>query len=564
MTDSLVSSALCVLGKAKLVLAVHDVSFPSEPDEDAGRGSPYSAGARGLLAFARELGFDGLQLGPQGETSRDNPSPYDGAAFTKSVASIGLGELATPRFANLLSPSYIADIVSGVPSGDGRAHHAYAWEAHRAAVIEASSTLAARADEDARALRARVAAYAETEREWLAHDVAHEIVMGGDAEAFVLGQYVLSDQHARLRELTGSLGMKLYGDLQVGLAGRDTWQREDLFLERWRLGAPPSRTNPDGQAWGYPVFDPRRYRTGVVGFLEARMRKLFGEFDGVRIDHPHGLITPWVYDGDRPGSVASGARLFESPDHPDLAQFSVARPDQIDPLRPPYADLAVHDLDAAQVDAYATLVDALIRSAHARGRETSDILFEVLSTCPEPMRCVMERYGLGRFRVTQKSSPDDPRDVYRSDNAAPRDWIMIGSHDTEPLQRVMDRWEKNGSITTRARYLTERLGTPVSEDRRRLGVAMLAELFASPAENVMVFWADLFGERNVYNTPGVPSPDNWVMRIPRNYREIHSERLARGESLDVHGALAAALRARGLDPALAEALDARATVRLHR
>ena len=66
----LVVAALRALGIERLVLAIHDVSFPSAAAEDVGRGSPYSSGGRAFLDFAASLGFDGIQLGPQGQTSR--------------------------------------------------------------------------------------------------------------------------------------------------------------------------------------------------------------------------------------------------------------------------------------------------------------------------------------------------------------------------------------------------------------------------------------------------------------------------------------------------------------
>ena len=69
------AEALRLLGKSDFLLAVHDASFPSVEGEDTGRGSPYGAGGLALARFARSLGFTGLQLGPQGQTSRVNHSP---------------------------------------------------------------------------------------------------------------------------------------------------------------------------------------------------------------------------------------------------------------------------------------------------------------------------------------------------------------------------------------------------------------------------------------------------------------------------------------------------------
>src|SRR5262249_14113410 len=71
----LIAAALAALDVRNLVLGIHDPSFPSEPFEDTGRGSPYTRGATRFLEFIRELGFTGIQLGPQGQTSESNASP---------------------------------------------------------------------------------------------------------------------------------------------------------------------------------------------------------------------------------------------------------------------------------------------------------------------------------------------------------------------------------------------------------------------------------------------------------------------------------------------------------
>jgi hypothetical protein len=49
------------LGIERLTLAIHDASFPSDRDEDVGRGTPYGKGGRALLGFAAGLGFDSVE-----------------------------------------------------------------------------------------------------------------------------------------------------------------------------------------------------------------------------------------------------------------------------------------------------------------------------------------------------------------------------------------------------------------------------------------------------------------------------------------------------------------------
>src|SRR5262249_18401054 len=159
-------------------------------------------------------------------------------------------------------------------------------------------------------------------------------------------------------------------------------------------------------------------------------------YDGLRVDHPHGLVDPWVYrtgSADPIAAVRAGARLFSSPDlhdHPSLAAFAIARPEQLDRSEVRWADGWVATLDDGQVDRYAGQFARIVERLRARGHRKGDLLCEVLSTWPYPLRRVMEREGLGRLVVTQKANLDDPRDVYRSENARPADWIMVGNHDT--------------------------------------------------------------------------------------------------------------------------------------
>src|SRR5690606_23815287 len=204
-------------------------------------------------------------------------------------------------------------------------------------------------------------------------------------------------------------------------------------------------------------------------------------------------------------AIRHGARLFSSPalpDHPELARFAIARPADLDPdpdaLR--WADGWVRRLTPEQVDRYALLFDALLARAPRRG--PADLACEVLSTLPLPVARVLARHGLGRFRVTQKADLADPHDVYRSENARPEDWIMVGTHDTPPIWRLVDAWQRDGSAVARARRLAERLAPPaertavaeaLARDPGLLAHAHVAELFASRARHVMIFFTDLFG-----------------------------------------------------------------------
>ncbi|WP_437814277.1 4-alpha-glucanotransferase [Sorangium sp. So ce1078] len=606
----LVRAALKLLGIRNLVLAIHDPSFPSDDAEDTGRGSPYSEGGRRFLRFARDLGFNGIQLGPQGETSADNASPYDGTIFSRSTLSIALARLAEDGpWGALLRPESVRKIVAGKPGGsEGRALHGYAYRAQRAALREAYATFVDRRKRgELGALSDRLDAFRKRNAAWLerdglygplcdehrsgwfhgwsgAPDLDRRLWAPGPGEVvaceerrrelldrhrdeldfYAFSQLLAHEQHAALRAVTAELGLKLYGDLQIGYSPQDAWAHQSVFLKGYLMGAPPSRTNPEGQVWNYPVLDPAQYTEGPSGALalvRARMDKMFDEFDGVRLDHPHGLVCPWVYAADAPDplrAVQGGARLFSSPDlpdHPQLARYAIVSPAQLNRAVPRYADDWVSSLTPEQVGRYSVIFDTIASCAEARGRAITDVVCEVLSTLPHPLKAVLERHGLGRFRVTQKADLDNPKDVYRSENAAPSDWIMVGTHDTPPLWRLLDTWARSSALERQAAYLAARLApSPAEEgamaralasDPRALAQAKFADLFASQASNVMVFFSDLLGVKEIYNAPGTIGDHNWSLRVPRDYERSYSEMRARGEALDLPRVLALALRARG-------------------
>mgnify|MGYP001068327577 CR=1 FL=1 len=130
-------------------------------------------------------------------------------------------------------------------------------------------------------------------------------------------------------------------------------------------------------------------------------------------------------------------------------------------------------------------------------------------------------------------------------------------HDTPPLLAVLDRWQGTDEWGRRAAYLADRLSVDavdravlesrLIQDRAAMLTALFADLFRGPARNVLIFWTDLFGVREVYNRPGVVDGTNWTLRVPPNYARFYRDACARGEAPDLALALAWALRARRLD-----------------
>ncbi|NLF67895.1 MAG: 4-alpha-glucanotransferase [Candidatus Anammoximicrobium sp.] len=567
-----IRAALARLGIERLVLSIHQASFPPAHD-DIGHGTPYSDQGWALIAWLAGLGFTGVALGPAGITSRTNPSPYDATALSRNPCHIALRPLCER---GLLDTRRLAAAVENRPSGAGAAY-AYAWTTQRRLL----ESVAALARNDA-AVAAGVTQLQQT-APWLAAEAGYEAqaaAAGHDdwrrwppeppphhdaAWSFLVSQWLVREQHAAFRSHARRLGLRVYGDLAIGTSHREQFLFRDLFLAGYAMGAPPSRTNPDGQPWGYPLLNPEKLGPDGEAWRYAAMRldAILQDHDGLRIDHPHGWVCPWVYRTDDPDplhAVQNGARLYESPDlpdHPALAAYARVHSDQIDRSQPRHADNWVHALEPGQLAQYARPFDLIVRRVQAHGGGTPDLMVEVLSTCPRPLAEALARHGLGRFRVIQKANVRDPQDPYRSDQAPPQDWIMLGNHDTPPLRAVLETWQGTDEWNRRAAYLAARLATGpqervalqtrLAEDQTALLTAMFADLFCGPARNVLIFWADLFGLRKVYNRPGVADPANWSLRAPADFDAAYRDARDRGEAPDLGLALAWALRARRLD-----------------
>lgn len=584
------------LGIDCLALQIHDSCFPSDPEEDCGRGSPYSNGATRFYEFAAGLGFNAIQFGPQGMTQRGNPSPYDAAVFSRNPLNLPLSMLVREGRVSQATCEALR-----VPSQSVSSEHVpydLIYDRFQIALAE----ITARAD---RSDRDAARTFLSEHHSWLVSDAIYQALCiehqgpwwgawghtaqgqfdqrlfhpapedepqamqrlqllqaqySQEIEDYALIQWLLAREHQALRGRLSKLNLLMLADLQVGLSSLDTWARSSLFLDGYRMGAPPSRTNPSGQPWGYPVLDPDQLGTldapgPALQFVQARINSVLMNYDGLRIDHPHGWIDPWVYradDSDPFHAVQHGSRLFSSPhetDHSQLTQYAIPQAEVIDELQPRYGDHRVRSLTEPQVARYSLLLDLIVSSISQRDRQGQAIACEVLSTLPYPIQRVLERHGIGRFRVVQKSKLDDPSDVYRIENARPEDWIMLGTHDTATIWELADQWCQSETGKRWAGYLLSLAVppiTPVAREQQERQIAnspaelihtLFSAMLTCQARHLSVFFPDLFGLTERYNTPGLVSDNNWNLRLPGNFEELYADRCESHCALDLRKCL---------------------------
>ena len=619
---SAVSQALALLGKDRVALIAHAPSFPDAPGEPTGIGSPLTNGGRKFQDFIAQLGFNRVQLGPNGILKPFVPSPYQSSAFSLSPFLIDLDALAAdPYWCGLLKPEQLAALRKqhpAVPNADpNRVDYHRAFELYDAALRQAYENWRYRKQHPQfKPITAGAMYFNSHNRQWLNRDVLYSLLSGiygndywpnwpdeldrnlfnpnyknhrmakfriadlerehySELDYLRFVQFLADRQMFNARrdayqnQRNGKPVASMMGDAPIAFSDRDVWAYRNAFLDDWRMGAPPDEFAADGQAWGFPVLNPeaitkeipwtnnqtRRVLGPAGDLLKARFEKLFSEYSGgLRIDHVIGLIDPWVYSQSHGFKSADhpAGRLYSSPESTDLNPFSLIEKNQLNPNTPADSARRVRSLTDEQKARYETVLSLIVDAANKHKIPLENIMGEDLGGEPTlPVKTALSDKHIGGVRVTQFEHHLNRIDA---DN-----WATTGSHDNEPLLVWAQQQKQTAAIKPQANHLTQTLAPndnlisrfflrqKLKHDPQALVQAKFAELFASPAKSLQIFFADFFGMTDSYNRPGVNDPTNWTLRIPQNFEDFYYDQLAKGKGLNLPDALKTALHARGED-----------------
>ena len=606
-----VRKALRLLGKKNLSLIIHGCSFPSVDEQDTGFGTFTSQGAKNLVTFTKDI-FTSIQLGPSGKTKAIDASPYTGTVFSDNPLYIDLYQLTQEEFGCILSEETFNRIVENNPQkGNNRTAYSYIYENQNLALKEAFNNFVKSCnarEPKALELDKEFGKFKEANEDWLEKDAIYEALSvkhnndywpqwkdevdrnlynmetpeGKNAaeerieqikkdyayeiDFYSFCQFLISKQKELMKNFALKNGIKMIADRQVAFSDRDCWANQSLFLKGWCLGCPPDYFSKDGQAWGFNVMDPEKLFTpqGALGdggvLMFNLFRKMFRENPGgVRIDHFVGLVDPWVYKAGKTPKVSDGAgRLYSSPEHPELSKYAIPSMADLNLDVDPDSEYRVKTLTPAQISRYARLIEKIIiAAAKTEGVDKDSIICEDLGTLTYPVEKVMEQFELNGMRVTQFVKPEDPTHPYRGKNTKEKDWIMMGTHDNEPISIWAKATVKTPEIELHANNLAQDLcwdehymGSYVDILKRNpqeLAKAKYVELFAANAKNIQIFFSDFFGVEDTYNKPGTSGDANWSLRLPNNFEWFYVNQLVKGKAMNLAEILIYALKCRGLD-----------------
>ncbi|EKE04243.1 MAG: hypothetical protein ACD_20C00094G0004 [uncultured bacterium] len=447
-----VFAALEALGKKNLALIIHGPSFPSMPKEDTGIGSPNSDGAKKLVKFMEQHGFNGLQLGPEGKTKKVDPSPYTSTVFSVNPLFVDLAELVKPEWDSILSKETLSNITNNKPktndpaSGSSTATYTYIYDKQQEALTEAYKNFKEKVNDPnntvAQEINNKFNAFKQQNKSWLDGDALYESLSKeynndyfpnweseldknlsvhlntpgdpqkeaaekrkneleekyhDDIDIYKFTQFIADEQKDKMKEFSTEHNIKTISDAQVGFSDRDIWVNKNLFLDGWKLGCPPDYFSADGQSWGFPVLDPKLIfnednTLGPAGkLLKSRFDRIFEKNPGgVRIDHIIGLIDPWIYQ-EQQGAKA-GARLNSAPEHGKLKEYSHIGMGDLNHNKPPADNDRVRwdAINEDKINKYAKIIDKIvIPSALEKDVPLNNIVCEDLGTLTNPVIKVM-------------------------------------------------------------------------------------------------------------------------------------------------------------------------------
>lgn len=597
--------ALKVLGKKNFALIVHGNSFPAEKGKNTGFGTPNSNAGKGLIDFASDL-FTAIQLGPAGKTKAVDSSPYTGTIFSTNPLFIDLEALTEKEWKNILSKATYEKICNENPNKDtNKTAYSYIFNAQNEALKEAYENFLKLDDKK---LKKEFEKYKKENEAWLEKDSLYEALIiennndywplwknetdknlfnpkndedkkasflrikelklkyAKEIDFYSFCQFVANKQNEETKKYALKHDIKMIADRQVAFSDRDSWAYQSLFLDGWCLGCPPDYFSKTGQAWGFPVVNPEKMfnedgSLGEAGLLMKQLyKKMFKENPGgVRIDHIVGLIDPWVYkSGKNPMPENGAGRLYSSPEHPELSKYAIATMEDLDLELGSDKEKRVKQLTHEQIKQYGALIEKIvIAAAKEEGLNKDAIVCEDLGTLTFPVESVMREYDLQGMRLTQFVKPEKPLHPYRCCNIVPRSWAMVGTHDNEPISMWADEMIHTHTGYLHVKNLVDDMFSELSQQEKDdlivkltndavyLQQVKLAEIFASKAENIQVFFTDFFGIKDVYNKPGTSGSKNWSLRMPDNYEEVYFNNCKNGTSLNLPLILKMAIEARG-------------------
>ncbi len=606
-----IDSAYKIMGTTDRVVITHGSCFPSS-DYNSYIGSPYGTAAKEYIKFLQLYGFNGNQLGPGGELEmregKLKTSPYNSSAFAKNRLFIDLEELTTPKYGQILSKETLEKTTSLPNISDKNYDMSDFNEALRCydkALKESYQTFKtnlSKGQPEAISLNKEFRLFLQKHNERLTdegmfrvlakhyntdkfekwgNELDKNLIVGvnngdidsieryneilhynnNEIEQYKFEQFIATKQIKENKQWRNEHNFKYINDLLIGCSKMDEWRYKEAFLENYSVGSYESSGHH--QVWGIPAIDPRKLFKGPdmelnIGgkFLKEKIDFALEFCENLRVDHALGLVDPFLIKKD---SIFIDENEI---DYSKIEGFFVSNTVENGEKLDDYYN-------------YPRILEKIVLPAFKEhGLEVDTPLWESICSNPiEFQKIYHEKLNLPELTQLEWA---------KAENQDPRNWFLVGSHDSIPAAKMIEReWTKNSDAWNPlylAGYLnqdpkraddrdklcdliSDKIGNTKKEgnalkiaDKERVK-AKFAELLTT--KKFEISFADLLGITDMtYNIGGVHKDDNWKVRISPDYIEKYYKNLSSDSptALNIPEILKMALQAK-MDMAIVHSPD---------
>ena len=109
-------------------------------------------------------------------------------------------------------------------------------------------------------------------------------------------QEALDGQFGAAARAVRDAGIMLKGDLPILMNDDscDVWARKGIFEQEHSAGAPPDMYSPDGQRWGFPLYNWEAQEKDGYAWWKLRLAVAGKYYQAYRIDHVLGFFRIWA------------------------------------------------------------------------------------------------------------------------------------------------------------------------------------------------------------------------------------------------------------------------------
>jgi len=292
-------------------------------------------------------------------------------------------------------------------------------------------------------------------------------------------QWELDKQFKKIKLKLNENNINLLGDIpfMVNQESADVWSRQYDFKLDFETGAPPDAFSSEGQKWGLPSPNWDNQSANNYEWWRLKIKKFQQIYDIVRIDHMVGFFRTWIIPKDK--------NL-----QPNF--------DILDPLM--------------QEERGRKFLKTIISSTDML------VVAEDLGVIPEYVRKVLKELDVCGYKVMRWEKEDgkyiDPANYY------PISLATTSTHDTEPMKswwKIIDKEEK---IQFLKMILSDHNFKKIPNRYEEIKDAVNNKILNSSSRLVIMSIQDIIATQDRINLPGTTGNHNWSWRINSNWQRF--------------------------------------------